>query len=96
MPSPSGAGAGRANQTNFLFFIFVARNNATNPPLACIGETLNAEVKQMMTFSQKYGTLNETSVRERLKAEITTLTDRQAEYVLRRLQDVQDKKAVKG
>ena len=50
----------------------------------------------MMTFSQKYGTLNETSVRERLKAEITTLTDRQAEYVLRRLQDVQDKKAVKG
>lgn len=50
----------------------------------------------MMTFFQKCGTLNETSVRERLKAEITTLTDRQAEYVLRRLQDVQDKKAVKG
>lgn len=50
----------------------------------------------MMTFSQKSGTLNETSVRERLKAEITTLTDRQVEYVLRRLQDVQDKEAVKG
>ena len=50
----------------------------------------------MMTFSQKCGTLNETSVRERLKTEIATLTDRQIEYVLRRLQDVQDKEAVKG
>lgn len=50
----------------------------------------------MMTFPQKCGVLNETPVRERLKAEITTLTDHQLEYVLRRLQDVQDKKAVKG
>ena len=50
----------------------------------------------MMTFPQKCGILNETPVRERLKEEITTLTDRQAEYVLKRLQDVQDKKAVKG
>lgn len=50
----------------------------------------------MMIFPQKCGILNETPVRERLKEEITALTDRQAEYVLRRLQDVQDKKAVKG
>lgn len=50
----------------------------------------------MMTFSQKCGTLNETSVRERLKAEITTLTDRQIEYVLRRMQDVQDEEAAKS
>lgn len=57
---------------------------------------LYLEGVQMMTFPQKCGILNETPVRERLKAEITTLTDRQAEYVLRRLQDVQDKKAVKG
>lgn len=41
----------------------------------------------MMTFSQKCGILNETSVRERLKTEITTLTDRQVEYVLRRIQN---------
>lgn len=94
-PVRCGGRVGKSNKFS-NFFIFVARNRATNPPLACIGETLNAEVKQMMTFSQKCGTLNETSVRERLKAEITTLTDRQAEYVLRRLQDVQDKKAVKG
>lgn len=50
----------------------------------------------MMTFFNECDIMNQTSVRERLKAEITTLTDRQAEYVLRRLQDVQDKKAVKG
>lgn len=50
----------------------------------------------MMIFPPKCGILNETPVRERLKEEITTLTDRQAEYVLRRLRDVQDKKAVKG
>lgn len=50
----------------------------------------------MMTFFNECDIMNETSVRERLKAEITTLTDRQAEYVLRRLQDVQDKEAVKG
>lgn len=50
----------------------------------------------MMTFFNECDITNETSVRERLKAEITTLTDHQLEYVLRRLQDVQDKKAVKG
>lgn len=50
----------------------------------------------MMTFFNECDIMNETPVRERLKAEIMTLTDRQAEYVLRRLQDVQDKKAVKG
>lgn len=57
---------------------------------------LYLEGVQMMTFPQKCGILNETPVRERLKSEITTLTDRQVEYVLRRLQDVQDKEAVKG
>ena len=57
---------------------------------------LYLEGVQMMIFPPKCGILNETPVRERLKEEITTLTDRQAEYVLRRLQDVQDKKAVKG
>lgn len=41
----------------------------------------------MMIFPQKCGILNETPVRERLKAEIETLTDRQAEYVLRRMQN---------
>lgn len=41
----------------------------------------------MMTFPQKFSILNETPVRERLKEEITTLTDRQAEYVLRRMQN---------
>lgn len=35
----------------------------------------------MMIFPQKCGILNETPVRERLKEEITTLTDRQAEIV---------------
>lgn len=57
---------------------------------------LYLEGVQMMTFPQKCGILNETPVRERLKEEITALTDRQIEYVLRRLQDVQDKKSVKG
>jgi hypothetical protein len=57
---------------------------------------LYLEGVQMMIFPQKCGILNETPVRERLKEEITTLTDRQVEYVLRRLQDVQDKEAVKG
>ena len=41
----------------------------------------------MMTFPQKCGILNETPVRERLKEEITTLTDRQIEYVLRRMKN---------
>lgn len=50
----------------------------------------------MATFFNECDITNQTSVRERLKEQITTLTDRQAEYVLRRLQDVQDKKAVKG
>ena len=49
-----------------------------------------------MTFSEECGILNKTLVRERLKTEIETLTDAQVEYVLRRLQDVQDKEAVKG
>lgn len=49
-----------------------------------------------MTTQAKCDIINETSVRERLKAEIATLTDRQLEYVLRRLQDVPDKEAVKG
>lgn len=40
----------------------------------------------MMIFPQKFGILNETPARKRLKEEITTLTDRQAEYVLRRMQ----------
>lgn len=44
----------------------------------------------MMIFLQKCGILNETPVRERLKEEITTLTDRQAEYVLGRLQNERD------
>ena len=57
---------------------------------------LYLEDVQMIIIPQKCGILNETPVRERLKEEITTLTDRQAEYVLRRLRDVQDKKAVKG
>lgn len=41
----------------------------------------------MIIFPQKCGILNETPVRERLKEEITTLTDRQAEYVLRRMRN---------
>ena len=41
----------------------------------------------MMTFPQKFSILNETPVRERLKEEIATLTDRQVEYVLRRMQN---------
>lgn len=61
-----------------------------------IDENTLTEAIQMMTFFNECDIMNETPVRERLKAEITTLTDRQAEYVLRRLQDVQDKKAVKG
>lgn len=48
----------------------------------------------MVTFFNECDITNQTSVRERLKAEITTLTDRQVEYVLSRLQDVQDKEAV--
>jgi hypothetical protein len=48
---------------------------------------LYLEGVQMMTFPQKCGVLNETPVRERLKEEIKTLTDRQAEYVLRRMQN---------
>lgn len=41
----------------------------------------------MMTFFNECDIMNETSVRERLKAEITTLTDRQIEYVLRRIKN---------
>ena len=41
----------------------------------------------MMTFFNECDIMNETSVRERLKTEITTLTDRQVEYVLRRMQN---------
>lgn len=48
----------------------------------------------MVTFFNECDITNQTSVRERLKAEITTLTDRQVEYVLSRLQDVQDKEAI--
>lgn len=48
----------------------------------------------MVTFFNECDITNQTSVRERLKAEITTLTARQVEYVLSRLQDVQDKEAV--
>jgi hypothetical protein len=51
---------------------------------------LYLEDVQMMIFPQKCGILNETPVRERLKEEITTLTDRQAEYVLGRLQNERD------
>jgi hypothetical protein len=61
-----------------------------------IDENTLTEAIQMMTFFNECDIMNQTSVRERLKAEITTLTDRQVEYVLRRLQDVQDKEAVKG
>lgn len=50
----------------------------------------------MMTFFNECDIMNQTSVRERLKSEITALTDRQVEYVLRRLQDVEYKEAVKG
>lgn len=57
---------------------------------------LYSEGIKMMTFSKDCGILNKTLVRERLKAEITTLTDHQLEYVLRRLQDVQDKEAAKS
>ena len=32
-----GGGVGKSNKFS-NFFIFVARNRATNPPLACIGE----------------------------------------------------------
>ena len=38
---------------------------------------LYLEGVQMMIFPQKCGILNETPVRERLKEEITTLTDHQ-------------------
>ena len=48
---------------------------------------LYLEDVQMMIFPQKFSILNETPVRERLKEEIATLTDRQAEYVLRRMQN---------
>jgi hypothetical protein len=51
---------------------------------------LYLEDVQMMIFPQKCGILNETPVRERLKAEIETLTDRQVEYVLGRLQNERD------
>lgn len=61
-----------------------------------IDENTLTEAIQMMTFFNECDIMNQTSVRKRLKEEITTLTDRQAEYVLRRLQDVQDKEAVKG
>jgi hypothetical protein len=86
---------GRVEQ-NFYFPVFVALNYATNVVFRVKVKILYLEDVQMMIFPQKCGILNETPVRERLKEEITTLTDRQAEYVLRRLQDVQDKKAVKG
>jgi hypothetical protein len=56
---------------------------------------LYSEGIKIMTFSKECGILNKTLVRERLKTEIETLTDAQVEYVLRRLQDVQDKEAVK-
>lgn len=49
-----------------------------------------------MTFSKECGILNKTLVRERLKAEIETLTDAQVEYVLRMLRDVQDEEAAKS
>lgn len=41
----------------------------------------------MMTFSKECGILNKTLVRDRLKAEIETLTDAQVEYVLRRIKN---------
>lgn len=44
----------------------------------------------MMIFPQKCGVLNETPARKRLKEEIATLTDRQVEYVLGRLQNERD------
>lgn len=50
----------------------------------------------MMIFPQKCGILNETPVRKRLKEEITTLTDRQAEYVLRRMQNERKMKELVG
>jgi hypothetical protein len=52
-----------------------------------IGENTLTEAIQMMTFFNECDIMNETSVRERLKAEITTLTDRQIEYVLRRMKN---------
>lgn len=48
---------------------------------------LYLEGVQMMTFPKKCGVLNETPARKRLKEEIATLTDRQVEYVLRRMQN---------